>query len=69
MNTLIPFICLGAGALISWRGLPETVTKGFNILINIALIVLMLVIGLNIGMSPQVMNNLGRIGFNCMMLS
>jgi len=69
MNTLIPFICLGAGALISWRGLPETVTKGFDILINIALIVLMLVIGLNIGMSPQVMNNLGRIGFNCMMLS
>ena len=69
MNSLIPFICLGIGALISWRGLPETVLKGFDILINVALIILMLVIGLNIGTSPQVMGHLGQIGFNCAMLS
>ena len=69
MNTIIPFVCLGIGALISWRGLPEAVLKGFDGLINIALIILMLVIGLNIGTSPQVMGHLGRIGFNCAMLS
>ena len=69
MNTIIPFICLGVGALISWRGLPEKVLNGFDALINIALIILMLVIGLNIGTSPQVMGHLGRIGFNCAMLS
>ena len=69
MNSLIPFICLCIGALISWRGLPETVLKGFDILINVALIILMLVIGLNIGTSPQVMGHLGQIGFNCAMLS
>ncbi len=69
MNTLIPFLCLGLGVLISWRGLPNTVLKSFNTLINIALIILMLVIGLNIGISPQVMNNLDRIGFNSAMLS
>ena len=69
MNTIIPFVCLGIGALISWRGLPGAVLKGFDGLINVALIILMLVIGLNIGTSPQVMGHLGRIGFNCAMLS
>ena len=69
MNTFIPFICLGIGVLISWRGLPAAALKGFDLLINVALIILMLVIGLNIGTSPEVMGNLGRIGFNCAMLS
>ena len=69
MNTLIPFICLGTGALINWRGLPDKILKLFDTLINIALIILMVVIGLNIGSSPQVMDNLGRIGLNCALLS
>lgn len=55
--------------MINWRGLPDKVLKLFDTMINIALIVLMLVIGLNIGSSPQVMNNLGRIGLNCAVLS
>jgi uncharacterized membrane protein YbjE (DUF340 family) len=65
MNTLIPFICLAAGAAISWRGLPKAVLKANDTITNVALIVLMLVIGLNIGVSPAVMGNLGRIGLNC----
>ena len=69
MNTVIPFICLGIGAAISWRGLPESAIRGFDAVINVALIILMLVIGLNIGVSPQVMENLGRIGLNCAVLS
>lgn len=69
MNSLIPFICLGVGAAISWRGLPDTVLKVFDWIINIALVILMLVIGLNIGTSPEVMNNLGGIGVSCVILS
>ena len=36
---------------------------------NLALVVLMAVIGINIGVSEEVMNNLGRIGFNCLAIS
>ena len=59
MNTLIPFICLAFGAAVNWRGLPAKVLKFFDIATNAALILLMAVIGLNIGISPQVMDNLG----------
>ena len=69
MNSLIPFICLGVGTAISWRGLPDTALKVFDWVINIALVILMLVIGLNIGTSPEVMNNLGGIGISCVILS
>lgn len=69
MNTLIPFICLALGAAINWKGLPEAILKIFDLATNIALIVLMLVIGLNIGTSRTVMENLGAIGFNCLIIS
>lgn len=69
MNTLIPFICLAFGAAINWRGLPATVLKAFDIATNAALILLMAVIGLNIGTSPQVMGNLGAIGLSCLIIS
>ncbi len=69
MNAYVPFICLAAGALINWKGLPEAVLKIFDILTNMALVVLMLVIGLNIGISREVMDNLGKIGFNCIIIS
>lgn len=69
MNTLIPFICLAFGAAINWRGLPAPMLKTFNIATNAALIMLMAVIGLNIGISPQVMGNLGTIGLNCLIIS
>ena len=69
MNTLIPFICLAFGAAINWRGLPAPVLKAFDTTTNAALILLMSVIGLNIGTSPQVMGNLGTIGLNCLIIS
>ena len=69
MNTLIPFICLAFGAAINWRGLPAPMLKTFDIATNAALILLMAVIGLNIGISPQVMGNLGTIGLNCLIIS
>ena len=69
MNTAIPFICLAIGTLINWKGLPHKVLKAFDVATNTALVVLMLVIGLNIGTSSEVMNNIGRIGLSCIIIS
>ncbi len=69
MNMYVPFVCLALGAVINWRGLPVPILRIFDMLTNCALVVLMLVIGLNIGTSSQVMTNLGHIGLNCMIIS
>ena len=69
MNIYVPFVCLALGAVINWRGLPASVLKAFDFVTNAALMVLMVVIGLNIGTSPQVMSNLGTIGLKCLLIS
>jgi uncharacterized membrane protein YbjE (DUF340 family) len=69
MFLYIPFICITLGALINWRGLPEKALKASDILMNTALFVLMTVIGLNIGLSDTVMQNLGTIGAKCLIIS
>ena len=69
MNLYIPFICIAVGAAINWCGLPPKVLKIFDYMMNVALFVLMGIIGLNIGTSPEVMDNLGRIGINCLVIS
>ncbi len=69
MNVYVPFICLAIGAAINWRGLPAGILKAFDIVTNVALIILMAVIGLNIGISPRVMSNLGSIGINCLIIA
>lgn len=67
--TWMPFICLGTGLIVGLRNLSDRILKGIDILINIALIVLMLTIGMNIGTNDSVMNNLGRIGVNCVVIA
>jgi len=69
LNIYIPFICLAIGAVINWRGLPPKVIKAFDVATNGALILLMLVIGLNIGTSSEVMDNIGKIGLSCIIIS
>lgn len=69
MNTYIPFICIAVGAALNWRGLPPKVLRLFDYTMDLALFVLMVIIGLNIGTSPEVMDNLGRIGLNCVLIS
>ena len=69
MNLYIPFICIAVGAAINWRGLPPHILKIFDYMMSVALFVLMAIIGVNIGISPEVMNNLGRIGVNCLVIS
>lgn len=69
MNVYVPFICLALGAAINWKGLPKPVLIWFDRLMNLALVVLMAVIGINIGTSEEVMGNLGRIGAGCLLIS
>ena len=67
--TWIPFLCLGAGLLLEIRQLPDKVLKLVDWIINVALIVLMLTIGMNIGINDSVMLNLGTIGINCAVIA
>ena len=61
MFIYIPFLC--------WRGLPPRVLRVSDMIMNTALMLLMTVIGLNIGLSETVMKNLGRIGIKCLLIS
>lgn len=65
----MPFLCLGAGFLFGIRQLSDYILKTVDLIINVALIVLMLTIGLNIGINSSVMQNLNIIGLNCMFIS
>lgn len=67
--TWMPFLCLAIGFLLSIKTLPAKVLKLVDGIINIALIVLMLTIGMNIGINDSVMLNLGSIGLNCAIIS
>lgn len=66
---IIPIVSIMAGAVLNWKGLPRPVVKAFDWIMNIALVLMMMVIGLNIGTSDTVMNNLGRIGINALGIS
>lgn len=65
MTLYIPFICIAIGALINWKGLPEKVLAVINFIMNSALMLLMTVVGLNVGTSKEVLDNIGKIGLNC----
>lgn len=65
----IPFLCMGTGLLLSVRQLPESVLKLVDLAINVALVMLMLTIGMNIGINDSVMLNLETIGLNCTVIS
>ena len=52
--------------MVPW---PKPVLTWFDRLMNLALVVLMAVIGMNIGTSEEVMGNLGRIGASCLLIS
>lgn len=67
--TWMPFLCLTTGLFIGMRNLTERTLKKFDGIINIALVVLMLTIGINIGINDSVMSNLDSIGLNCLAIS
>jgi uncharacterized membrane protein YbjE (DUF340 family) len=65
----MPFLCLAIGFFIGMRNLTERMLKKIDGIINIALVVLMLTIGINIGINDSVMSNLDSIGLNCLAIS
>jgi uncharacterized membrane protein YbjE (DUF340 family) len=67
--TWMPFMCLAAGLFIGMRNLMERTLIIIDKIINIALVVLMLTIGMNIGINDSVMSKLDSIGLNCLVIS
>lgn len=64
----LPFLYLGIGAIIGLAKI-EMISKVFSVLSNIALIVLMMVIGANVGVDQNLIANIGWIGMNCVFLA
>ncbi|PAB60347.1 lysine exporter LysO family protein [Anaeromicrobium sediminis] len=67
--TWMPFVCLAVGFFTGMGNLTERTLKRIDGIINIALVVLMLTIGMNIGINDSVISNLDSIGLNCIVIS
>ncbi|MGL4484160.1 MAG: lysine exporter LysO family protein [Anaerovoracaceae bacterium] len=67
--TWMPFACLAAGFGISLLPLTSKQLKGIDWVVNIALVVLMLTIGMNVGVNDEVISNLASIGINCAVIA
>lgn len=64
----LPFLYLGIGTIIGLAKI-EIISKVFAVLSNVALIVLMMVIGANVGVDQNLIANIGWIGMNCVFLA
>ncbi|MBQ2867790.1 MAG: LysO family transporter, partial [Firmicutes bacterium] len=63
-----PFVCLGSGLLFGCLNPPKVVVSLIDKIVNIALMLLMVFIGINVGVNDSVMSNLPRIGFHCALI-
>ena len=62
---IMPFACMGAGLLIGIQNLPDKAYKVIDKISTVALILLMFVIGGNVGTSKEVISQIGIVGLNC----
>jgi Predicted membrane protein len=62
---LMPFVCMGIGLLIGFRPLPPKIYMAFSWVTNIALALLMVTIGGNVGTNKDIISQLGIVGLNC----
>lgn len=69
MWTWMPYICLSLGIAIGLNKLPQKYLKALESLINLALIILLLTVGMNLGGSKSILSSLGSIGLNCLFIS
>lgn len=67
--TWMPFLCLAVGLFFGLRDLSQKVLRGIDLVINVALVVLMLTIGFQIGTNDSVVSNIPSIGFHCVVIS
>jgi uncharacterized membrane protein YbjE (DUF340 family) len=63
--TLMPFVCMGTGLLLGTRSLPERFYKTADLIATLSLILLMFVIGGNVGTNDQVISEIGVVGLRC----
>ena len=69
MTWYFPFIFLGAGALFGLVRLPSSVFKITDYAGNIALLVLMSAIGINVGADDMIIANISIIGLHCIVIA
>lgn len=62
---LMPFVCMGTGLIIGFQNLPAVAYKVVDKITTIALILLMFVIGGNVGTNKEVISEIGVVGLNC----
>ncbi|MGY0395634.1 lysine exporter LysO family protein [Fusobacterium sp. SYSU M8D902] len=67
--TILPFVCLFIGIIFGILVKNKNFVKYSEKISTIALSLLMLVIGLGIGIDKTIMNNLLKIGINCIIIS
>lgn len=67
--TIMPFICLFFGIIIGTRNLSKEIMKKIDMGINIVIVILMTTIGMNIGINEEIISELGKIGWNCAVIS
>ena len=67
--TLFPFIWLGIGILIGISKIVEKHKKITDFIMNISLVILMIVIGCNIGSDKAVISSIMTIGLNCFIIA
>lgn len=67
--TIIPFVSLFIGGFIGFKKATSAFLKRADIVTSIVLILLMLIIGTNIGANDSVMSSLDKIGINCAVIA
>lgn len=67
--TIMPFICLFFGIIIGTRNLSKEIMKKIDMVINVVIVILMTTIGMNIGINEEIISELGKIGWNCAVIS
>jgi uncharacterized membrane protein YbjE (DUF340 family) len=65
----IPFVCLGIGFVLGVFNKRKSFLLFSDKLSILSLSVLMLSIGIGIGLDKTILNNMGRIGFNCFVVA
>lgn len=65
----LPFICLGAGAIIGFSKWAKLIIKYVDVITNVSLVILMITIGAKIGSNDMLIRNLGLLGFRCLFIA
>lgn len=65
----MPYLCLGIGIAAGLNKLPGKLLRALDSLMNLALIVLMLTVGMGLGAREEILSGLSSIGLNCLIVS